>query len=111
MKTEISTDKPIAYALLAELVGVVESGLSRFTDRLTRVEVHLKNADGTGSGHTECSFEVRPANRDPIVVKDQAANEKLAVSGAVGKMSRLLDSTFGKLDAHKGGISASGLPT
>lgn len=111
MKTEVSTDKPIADALLAELVSVVESGLSRFADRLTRVEVHLKNTDGTGSGQTECSLEVRPANRVPIVVKDHAANVEQAVSGAVGKMNRLLDSTFGKLDAHKGGTSASGLPT
>jgi hypothetical protein len=111
MKTEVSTDKPIADALMANLVSVIENGLSRFANRLTRVEVHLKNADGTGSGQTDCSLEVRPANRDPVIVKDQAATAELAVRGAVGKMNRLLDSTFGRLDAQKGGTSASGLPT
>ena len=111
MKTEVSTDKPINNDLMAKVVGLVENGLARFAERLTRVEVHLKNADGTGSGQTECSLEVRPASRDPIVVKDQATNVEQAISGAVGKMNRLLDSTCGKLDAHKGGTSASGLPT
>ena len=112
MKTEVSSDKSISQAVVSSVIEAVNDGLSRYGNRLTRAEVHLKNLESSGAGRTlECILEVRPANRDPVVSKNNAGALLEAVQGAVEKMERLLDSTFGKLDSPKGGPSASGQPT
>lgn len=111
MKVEVHSQTPISDATITTVASAVEAGLGRFSERLTRTEVHLKNL-----GHTkptlqpECRLETRPANRDPVSVSNHAAALDDAVKGAVEKMTRLLDSTFGRIDAPVG-PSASGLPT
>lgn len=107
MKTEVSSDRPITDATLGSVASAVETGLSRFAERLTRAEVHLKHS---GSGDVDCTLETRPAGRNPVVVKDQSASLDEAVCGAVEKMCQLLETTFGKSDSHRG-PSASGQPT
>lgn len=112
MQTEVSSDKPIPDDLLSSVVAEVESGLSRHHDRLTRAEVHLTNADRSKGGQPSgCRLEVRPAGREPVSVDDAGGLVDEAVRGAVGKMQRLLASTFSKVDSHRGGPSASGQPT
>jgi len=112
MKVEISSDKPITQATFDMLVAVVESGLSRHQDRLTRAEVHLKGVGADGPTKLlECRLEVRPAGRDPVVTSNESASLDDSVSGAAGKMDRLLGSLFGRLDSTRGGVSASGEPT
>ncbi len=112
MKTEVSSDKPITDVTLNSVATAVETGLSRYTDRLTRAEVHLENAvKGRGGRDVECTLEVRPAGRTPVIVTDRAASVDNSVSGTIGKMSRLLDSAFGKSTPLKGGPSASGQAT
>ena len=112
MKTEVSSDKPIADAELSSVVRAVEVGLARFKDRLTRAEVHLKNLEGprptTGP---ECTLEVRPASRAPVAVSHTASTYSESVKGAVRKMERLLESTFGRSDSPRSRPSASGQPT
>lgn len=111
MKIEVHTDTSLSETTIANLSTLVEAGLRRFAERLTRAEVHVKNLETTRSGiQPECRLETRPAGRDPVSVTNQAATLNEAVKGAAEKMSRLLDSTFGKIDAHSG-PSASGLPT
>ena len=112
MKIEISSDAPITETVLNGVAAEVESGLERFQNRLTRAEVHLKNvAAAPPGGSRGCSLEVRPAGREPVVVRGQASTLEEAVKGAVEKMHRLLNSMFGRLDAKAGGPSASGLQT
>ncbi|MGE0608972.1 MAG: ribosomal subunit interface protein [Pirellulales bacterium] len=112
MKVEVSTDKPITDTVLRQVVASIEDGLARHKNRLTRVELHLKNVGGKPSMKPlECSLEVRPAGREPVVVSDAAASIEDAVAAAAGKMERLLESLFGRLDSTRGGGSASGHPT
>jgi hypothetical protein len=112
MKVEVSTDRPIAESALKAIVATVEAGLTRYEDRLTRAEVHLKNVDGSRPGQSPtCSLEARPAGREPVVVTHSASTVEEAVKGAAGKMARLLDSAFGRLESQKGGQSSSGLPS
>jgi hypothetical protein len=111
MHVEISTDTRITVDSAA-VTAAVERGLSRFGDRLTRVEVHLSDVNGPKGGpDTRCALEARPASRQPVAVTNDAGTADEAVKGAVEKMSRLLESTFGRADDVKGGPSASGLPT
>lgn len=111
MKIEIRSDKTIDAAKINAVTAAVDAGLSRYESRLTRAEVHLKNADESHSGEMpSCTLEVRPAGRDPVTVHDHAGNVGDAIDGAIGKMERLLDSLFDRLDDPRG-PSASGLPT
>ena len=49
--------------------------LSRFTDDVTRVEVHLsdENGDKTGGGDKRCTMEARLANHQPVAVSNHAS--------------------------------------
>jgi hypothetical protein len=111
MHVEIRTD---TYTTVdaADVTAAVERGLSRFAGRLTRVEVHLSNLNGPKGGvEARCALEARPANRQPEVVTSDALTPDEAIKGAVVKMGRLLESTFGRLDDAKGGPSMNGKPT
>lgn len=91
-------------ALTRHLEGAVRERLSRFVDRLSRVEVHLGDENGDRDiGHDKrCVVEARPAGLAPLTVSDQADSIEQAASGALGKMVTALDRTFGKLSDRKG---------
>ena len=63
MQIEISTDRTIDghEQLSAQAKAVVASALSRFSERITRVEVHLsdENANKSGQEDKRCMIEVR----------------------------------------------------
>ncbi len=113
MKVEVSCDTPITEAVLNGVVTAVEDGLARFRDRLTRVEVHLKDVDHTNHRdmNTLCNLEARPASSQPVFVSHRGPSLEESVEGAIGKMDRHLDTIFGRSDSPRGGPSASGLPT
>jgi len=91
-------------ALNLHLEGEVRDRLSRFKDRLTRVELHLDDEDGakTGADDKRCVVEARPAGLNPLSVSEQANSIERATSGALDKMASALDRTFGKLSDRKG---------
>jgi ribosome-associated translation inhibitor RaiA len=114
MKVEIHTDTRVEGTAdaIAELTEVVEHGLARFKDRLTRVEVHLSDLNGPKGGiDRRCMIEARPASHQPVAVHHDSETDIEALHVAVDKMKRLLTTTFEKLKEHRGGSSASGLPT
>jgi hypothetical protein len=80
------------------------SRLSRFEDRLTRVELHF--SDETASRDTvkdkRCAIEARLAGGDPITVTNAAATLDLAATGALTKMTTALDRHIGKATNRKG---------
>ena len=102
MQIQINTDRNIEgrEALAAQVSGVVENALSRISDHITRVEVHLsdENSDKKGGNdNMRCVIEARLEGRQPIAVTHQAATVDQAVDGAAGKLSRLIESTLGRL--------------
>ena len=106
MQIQINTDHNIEghEALAAQVSGVVESALSRISDHITRVEVHLsdENSDKKGGNdNMRCVIEARLEGRQPIAVTHQAATVDQAVDGAAGKLSRLVESTLGRLHDQK----------
>jgi hypothetical protein len=103
MLVQINTDNRVegTETSAAAIEERVRERLSRFTDRLTRVEVHIRDLDGDrrGGQGIEAKLESRPAGGQPIVVSDQAASIDSAVAGVVRKAVDILDRSFGKQDA------------
>ena len=105
MKIQVNTGHNVEGGEALELMveAEVQSGLERFEDRLTRVEVHLSDDSGEkdGSGADKrCLLEARPVGMQPVVVTDFADTVEQAVIGATHKMQSLLNSTFGRIDGR-----------
>ncbi len=101
MHIQINTDHNIEgrEALADQFRGVVESALSRFSEQITRVEVHVsdENSDKKG-GHDKmrCMMEARIEGRQPIAVTHHASTLDEAIEGAAGKLTRLIEHTLGR---------------
>jgi ribosome-associated translation inhibitor RaiA len=100
MRVQINTDHNIEgrEALAAQVSGTVETALSRVSDHITRLEVHLSDESGYKSGQNDkrCMIEARLEGRQPIAVTHQAATLEQAVDGAADKLARLIESTVGR---------------
>ena len=105
MQVQINTDHNIGghEALIAQVNGVVESALSRFSDHITRVEVHLseENSHKSSQNNKQCVMEARLEGHQPIAVTHQAATLDQAVDGAADKLTRLIENTLGRLRDQK----------
>lgn len=105
MKIQLNTASHIigSEALTAEVESKINTALSRFSDRITRIEVHLSdvNSARTGSDDKRCVIEARVAGLQPISVSHQASTLSLAIDGAREKMVAALDTAFGKREAAR----------
>src|SRR5262245_18242603 len=111
MHVEVSTDTRTTTDV-AGVTAAIEAELSRYKERLNRVEVHLSDVNGPKGGRDcRCALEARAAGRQPLTVTNDAHTPDDAVKGAVEKMSSLLTTVFGREADVKGGPSASGQPT
>ena len=102
MLIQVNTDKHIdgSEALRREVEAAAQDVLGRFGDRITRVSVHLTDANSgakAGADDKRCVVEARLAGLEPMSVSDRAATVEDAVEGALGKLSRSIESTLGKL--------------
>lgn len=105
MLIQINTDKNIEGddALTQRLDTQVKNTLNRFSDQITRIEIHLsdENSDKKlGSEDKRCLMEARVAGLQPISVSHQAMTLEQAADGAAKKLRRSLESTLGRLDRH-----------
>ena len=105
MKIQINTGShtngDAAHA--AAYSALIEKALKRFSDHVTRVEVHLsdENGDKDGQHDQRCMLEARLEGQQPVAVTDHAATLRQAVQGAAAKMVHLLDSKLGRLNEHR----------
>jgi len=102
MDVQINTDSSIEAdaALVRQVEAMVRDTLERYSELITRVEVHLsdENSDEKfGANDKRCMLEVRLAGHQPIAVSHQAPTLEQAVNGAAKKMIRSLASTLGRL--------------
>jgi ribosome-associated translation inhibitor RaiA len=102
MQIQINTDHNIEghQALVTQVSGVVENALSRFSEHITQVDVHLsdENSDKKG-GHDDmrCMIEASLVGRHPIAVTYQATTLDQAVIGAADKLVNLIGSTLERI--------------
>jgi ribosome-associated translation inhibitor RaiA len=76
MKVQLNTDANIAgnEALSQQVEAIINDTLDRFSQHITRVEVHLSDENSNekfGANDQRCLIEVRLANHQPIAVSDQ----------------------------------------
>ena len=105
MQIQVNTDHFIhGDERLIEIVeAAVQSELGHMSDRLTRVEVHLKdqNAEKHGPAHIRCTMEARPRGLGPMAAHQDSADIPAALKGAAKKLRGRLSSEFKKLDPHR----------
>ena len=88
--------------------------LDRFSDRTTRVEVHLTDENGSGKSSDSdkrCVMESRLAGLQPITVSADGSSLEQALRDAAEKMKTKLERTIGRLDDPKGRSSFAGNET
>ncbi|MFA6046955.1 MAG: HPF/RaiA family ribosome-associated protein [Phycisphaerales bacterium] len=91
MKIQINYgDVEGSEALATRVNQAVESAISRFEDRITRVEVHLRDDKQGRSGPDDnrCTMEARPAGEEPFVVEARHSDLYQAVSDCSLKLKR-----------------------
>lgn len=106
MQINVNTDNTIAkhQGLDEHVDSVVRSSIGRFSDQVTRVDVHLsdENKEKKGDGGNSCMLEARLSGIAPIVVHEHAGDLHQAINNAGGKLARALDSAIGRLqDKHR----------
>lgn len=104
MKIQVNTDKNVegSEALSERTEAHLASALTRFANRLTRVEVHLNNESGRTTGDDfRCLIEARPAGMDPVTVTHHSATLDEALHGATDKLEALLTNKFERLQGHQ----------
>jgi hypothetical protein len=100
MHIEIRTDNHIQAGDLGPYVErTVGSLLAPYVSRMTRIDVHLQDANGGkgGADDKRCMIEARLEGRKPQAVTHNADTVEQAIKGAADKMKRALDNAIGKL--------------
>lgn len=101
MQIQVSTDSNIEgrEKLTTHVRSVVESALNRFSDRITRVEVHLSDQNGAKSGQDDkrCIVEARLKGHQPTAVTHDAATLDQAVDGAADRIARSIEKALGRM--------------
>lgn len=112
MQIQVNTDHNVEgrEALVHWVESEVSHALGRFSDHITRVEVHLsdENSGKSGGADKRCLMEVRIAARQPLAVSHHAGSLNDAFSGAAEKMKRSLETSLGRLKDHHGRDSIRG---
>ena len=100
MIIQINTDKNVEghERLESYFTDELKRVLSRFEDKVTRLEVHLgdENSEKSGINDKRCLIEARPEKMQPVAVTNYADTTEKAFQGALEKIKRVLDTTYEK---------------
>jgi len=107
MQIQINSDHHITGSpeLAGRVQALVRDALERYSDRITRVEVHLNDLNSVkgGSNDKRCVMEARLAGLGPVAVNHEAQNLNLAIDGAMEKLERAIEHKLGKVAVASGG--------
>jgi ribosome-associated translation inhibitor RaiA len=107
MLIQISTDRTLhgGEELIRHFESELAARLSRFSDHITRLEVHFSEETTADGPDRRCVLEARPAGRRALTVSHHAGSVAEACRGAAHKLESALESQYGRTDHHKGGDS------
>jgi ribosomal subunit interface protein len=113
MQVRVITDNNIVGTdnLSSHVEDVVQDALGRFSERITRIEVHLADENSrakSGSNDKRCTMEARLKGLKPIAVTEQGTLLDQAIHAAADTLAKTLDRTLGRLDDRKGRPSRGG---
>lgn len=104
MTIQINTDHNVSVheAFKTQLEDLLAEELSRFSEHITRVELHLSDENGSKNGINDkkCLLEARLEGRQPIVVTQVANNYEQAVQGAIDKLQSSIATIIGRSRNH-----------
>jgi hypothetical protein len=105
MQIQVETDGNIegSEGLIRQVTDVVESALSRVSDDITDLAVHLRDENSdkkNGNDDIRCMIEADVEGRRPIAVTEHAATWEQALASATGKLARALENIRGRQDAR-----------
>ena len=105
MQFQFNSDSSVmGTANVAERIeAAVRAKLSRFEDRLSRLEVHVsdENARKGGGDDKTCMIEARPRGGKPLGVTAHASKVDDAARKAANTLAERLERHFGKGDKHR----------
>lgn len=106
MNIQLNTDNHIQGSdALSEWVDAIATQyLGRFDNDLTRLEVHLSDANGAkhGSGDKQCAIEARPRSGQPVGVSHSDESVEKALRGACTRLRTRLDHIMEQQRDHAG---------
>ncbi|MGN6645150.1 MAG: HPF/RaiA family ribosome-associated protein [Cytophaga sp.] len=104
MTIQFNTDKNIAGndRTASYMSSMISDSLDRFSENITRIEVHLsdENSSKSGGNDKRCMLEARVEGLKPIAVTHHADTVEASVSGAIDKLVSTLDRTFEKMRSY-----------
>jgi ribosome-associated translation inhibitor RaiA len=105
MNIQINTDHNIQgnEALIGKFSITIKNALSRMSDHITSVQVHLsdENADKKGKNDKRCMLEARLEGRQPIVVTENAETLNQALDGSIDRLKNMIESIAGRQRDHR----------
>ncbi len=104
MTIQFSTDNNIAGNAKLEtyIKTTIKDEFVRFSDFITRIEVHLADENGIKNGQKDkrCMLEARLKNRQPIAVTSHANTIEEAVMESIKKLKSATETIVGKIKNH-----------
>ncbi|MBW6482070.1 MAG: HPF/RaiA family ribosome-associated protein [Vicingaceae bacterium] len=104
MQIQFNTDNNIAGTdkLKETISETLTDALSKFNDKITRLEVHLSDENGRKSGQKDkrCMLEARVEKLKPIAVTADAGSIDQAVDTATDKLIAALNTALGKIRTY-----------
>ena len=105
MQVQFNSDSSIMGTenVAERIEASVREKLARFEDRLTRLEIHVRDENGAKGGPDDksCTIEARPAGGKPIGVTAHASKVDDAARKAASTLAQRLERHFGKGDKHR----------
>ena len=104
MTIQLNTDKNVAGDERVEgyVNALIEEKLSRFSDQITRIEVHLSDQNGQKEGENDkrCMLEARFEGKQPIAVTSQRNTVEESVNDALDKLMSSVETNFDRQGHH-----------
>ncbi|ANU07269.1 HPF/RaiA family ribosome-associated protein [Paraurantiacibacter namhicola] len=105
MQFQFNTDSSVMGTenVAERIEATVRDKVARFEDRLTRLEVHVRDENGPkhGADDKSCTIEARPKGGKPIGVTSHAAQVDDAARKAASTLAQRLERHFGKGDKNR----------
>jgi len=104
MQVQFNSDSSVmgTQEVAERIEAAVRDKLARFAERLTRIEVHVRddNARKGGSVDKACMIEARPRGGKPISVTEHGDTVDNAARRAANALAQRLEHHFGKESRH-----------
>ncbi|MGY3055589.1 hypothetical protein ACVWYG_003810 [Pedobacter sp. UYEF25] len=104
MTIQLNADKNLTIhpEYEAQMSEKLEKELQRFSEHITRLEVHLSDENGSKDGQEDkkCMIECRVEGKPPMATTDFGNSYDQALNGAVSKLKNALTTMIGKLKEH-----------